>query len=303
MTETIEIRDCPGPDASPRRPAMAVPKLACDTHAHVFDAARHPYQATRAYTPPDNGVARLLALHDAIGIERGVVVQASVHGTDNRAVLDALAAHPDRLRGIVAVGEGVTEAEIARMHAAGARGIRVNLVDRGGMPFRSLDALREVADVIRPFGWHVELLVHVEERPAELRSLAEAMRLPVSVGHIGYTKLAKGGLSHPGYQDFLAMLRDGLLWVKLTGLYRISAEPAFPYADTAALARAVVEAAPDRVIWGSDWPHVAHWHGPMPNDGDLLGLLGEWVPDAALRHRILVDNPARLYGFGSAIEG
>lgn len=276
---------------------MAMPPLACDTHAHVFDAARHPYQATRGYTPPDNDITRLLALHDALGFTRGVVVQASVHGTDNRAVLDAAAAHPDRLRAIVAVSEGVTEAEIAAMHAKGARGIRVNLVDKGGMPFRSLDALAEVADVIRPFGWHVELLVHVEEKPAELRGLAEAMRLPVSIGHIGYTKVARGGIAHPGYQDFLAMLRDGLFWVKLTGLSRISAEPAFPYADTATFARAVIAAAPERVIWGSDWPHVAHFHGEMPNDGDVLGLLAEWAPDAGLRAKILSENPARLYGF------
>jgi 2-pyrone-4,6-dicarboxylate lactonase len=292
-----EIRDCPGPDPVPRRPAMTMPPLACDTHAHVFDAARYPYQATRGYTPPDNDVTRLLALHDALGIARGVVVQASVHGTDNRAVLDAASAHPDRLRAIVAVSEGVTEAGIAAMHAKGARGIRVNLVDKGGMPFRSLDALADVAEVIRPFGWHVELLVHVEEKPAELRALAEAMRLPVSIGHIGYTKVARGGIALPGYQEFLAMLRDGLFWVKLTGLYRISAEQAFPYSDTARFARAVIEAAPERVIWGSDWPHVAHFDKPMPNDGDMLGLLAEWAPDAARRAMILSGNPARLYGF------
>jgi predicted TIM-barrel fold metal-dependent hydrolase len=156
---------------------MAMPEHACDTHAHVFDAARYPYQATRGYTPPDNDVARLLAPHDVLGLTRGVAVQASVLGTDNRAVLDAASAHPARLRAIVAVSEGVTEAEIAAMHAQGARGIRVNLVDRGGMPFRSLAALGAVGDVIRPFGWHVELLVHVEEQPAELRALAEALRL------------------------------------------------------------------------------------------------------------------------------
>jgi 2-pyrone-4,6-dicarboxylate lactonase len=293
----IEIRDCPGPDPHPRRPAMALPENACDTHAHVFDAARYPYQPERGYTPLDNNITRLLALHDALGLARGVVVQASVHGTDNRAVLDAASAHPDRLRAIVTVGEGVTEAEIAAMHAKGARGIRVNLVDRGGMPFRSLAALGDVGDLIRPFGWHVELLVHVEEKPAELRALAEALRLPVSIGHIGYTKVARGGIAHPGYQDFLAMLRDGLFWVKLTGLYRISTEPAFPYADTAAFARAVIAAAPQRVIWGSDWPHVAHFDKPMPNDGDMLGLLAEWEPDAARRTAILSTNPAKLYGF------
>jgi predicted TIM-barrel fold metal-dependent hydrolase len=293
------IRDCPGPDAHPRRPAMTMPADACDTHAHVFEAARYPYQATRAYTPPDNGVDRLLALHDALGIARGVVVQASVHGTDNRAVLEAAAAHPRRLRAMVAVSEGVTEAEIAAMHAQGARGIRVNLVDRGGMPFRSLDALRDVADLLRPFGWHVELLVHVEEQPQVLRGLAEAMRLPVSIGHIGYTKAARGGIDNAGWREWLAMLRDGLFWVKLTGLYRISAEAAFPYADTHAMARAVVQAAPERVVWGSDWPHVHHY-GAMPNDGDMLGLLAEWVPDAERRAAILGANAARLYGFDPA---
>jgi predicted TIM-barrel fold metal-dependent hydrolase len=296
MAEDIRIRDCPGPDPDPRRPAMPMPAGACDTHAHVFDAARYPYQATRAYTPPDNGVDRLLALHDALGISRGVVVQASVHGTDNRAVLEAAAAHPGRLRAIVAVTEGVTEAEIARMHDSGARGIRVNLVDRGGMPFRSLDALTEVAAVLRPFGWHVELLVHVEQQAAELRRLAEAMGVPVSVGHVGYTKAARGGAAHPGFREWLAMLRDGLFWVKLTGLYRISAEPAFPYADTGEMVARVIEAAPDRVVWGSDWPHVHHY-GPMPNDGDMLGLLAGWVPDPDRRAAILAGNPARLYGF------
>jgi predicted TIM-barrel fold metal-dependent hydrolase len=275
---------------------MPMPEGACDTHAHVFDAARYPYQATRGYTPPDNCVDQLLALHEALGIARGVVVQASVHGTDNRAVLDAAAAYPNRLRAIVAVAEGVTEAEIARMHAMGARGIRVNLVDRGGMPFRSLSALREVGALLRPFGWHVELLVHVEERPEELRTLAEALRLPVSIGHIGYAKAERGGLAHPGFSEFLAMLRDGLFWVKLTGLYRISAEVAFPYADTHAVARAAIEAAPERAVWGSDWPHVHHY-GAMPNDGDMLGLLGEWIPDPAARTAVLRDNPAKLYDF------
>jgi predicted TIM-barrel fold metal-dependent hydrolase len=296
MAEDVQIRDCPGADPNPRRPNMAMPAGACDTHAHVFDAARYPYQATRAYTPPDSGVDGLLALHDALDIARGVVVQASVHGTDSRAVLDAAAAHPGRLRAIVAVTEGVTETEIARMHESGARGIRVNLVDRGGMPFRSLEVLKEVGALLRPFGWHVELLVHVEERPAELRSLAEAIGVPVSIGHVGYTKVARGGAGHAGFREWLAMLRDGLFWVKLTGLYRISAEAAFPYADTGEMVSQVIEAAPERVVWGSDWPHVHHY-GNMPNDGDMLGLLAGWVPDPARRAAILADNPARLYGF------
>jgi 2-pyrone-4,6-dicarboxylate lactonase len=273
---------------------MAVPRLACDCHAHVFDGARFGYQATRAYTPPDSPVARLLALHDVLGTGRGVVVQASVHGADNSAVLDAVRAHPDRLRAIAAVTEEVTDRELAELDAAGVRGIRVNLVDRGGMPFRSLDALAHMADRIRDMKWHIELLVHVESCE-ELRRLFTGLSVPVSVGHVGYTRVSYS-LSHPGYCEFLGLLRDGYGWVKLTGPYRISAREQFPYDDVTPFVQAVVEAAPDRVIWGSDWPHVMLTR-PMPNDGDLLDALAAWVPDAAMRERILVANPARLYGF------
>jgi 2-pyrone-4,6-dicarboxylate lactonase len=252
----------------------------------------HPYQPNRGYTPPDNPVARLLALHDTLGIARGVVVQASVHGIDNRAVLDAASAYPERLRAVAAVTEAVTDDELARMHAAGVRGIRVNLVDRGGMPFRSLDALAEMGERIRDLGWHVELLVHVESAP-ELRTIMTGLKVPVIVGHVGYTKVT-AGLDHPGYREFLAMLRDGFGWVKLTAPYRISAQKQLPYDDVIPFVRAVVEAAPDRVVWGSDWPHVMLTN-PMPNDGDLVDLLATWLSDAELRRRVLVDNPQRLY--------
>jgi 2-pyrone-4,6-dicarboxylate lactonase len=271
---------------------MEMPPQACDCHAHVFDALHYPYQSTCGYTPPDNPVDRLLALHDALGIARGVVVQASVHGIDSRAVIDAVTAHPDRLRAVAAVTEEVADSDLARMHKAGVRGIRVNLVDRGGMSFRSLDALAQMSERIRDLGWHVELLVHVEATPG-LCDIVKSLVVPVIVGHVGYTRVT-AGLDHPGYRDFLALLRDGYGWVKLTAPYRISARQQLPYDDVTPFVRAVVEAAPDRVVWGSDWPHVMLTH-PMPNDGDLADLLATWVPDAALRRRILVTNPARLY--------
>jgi predicted TIM-barrel fold metal-dependent hydrolase len=283
---------CPAPDPNPRSPRLQAPAGACDCHAHVFDGGRFAYQPNRGYTPPDNPVARLLALHDVLGIARGVVVQASVHGIDNGAVLDAASAHPQRLRAVAAVTEEVTDPELARMHAAGVRGIRVNLVDRGGMPFRSLDALVDMGRRIRDLGWHVELLVHVESAP-ELRSIMTRLSVPAIVGHVGYTKVS-AGLDHPGYRDFLSVLRDGYGWVKLTAPYRISAQKAPPYDDVIPFVRAVVEAAPDRVVWGSDWPHVM-LSNPMPNDGDLVDLLATWVPEVELRHRILVNNPQRLY--------
>jgi predicted TIM-barrel fold metal-dependent hydrolase len=289
-------RPCPPPDPAPHAPHFAVPRGAADCHVHIFGpAAKYPYGENRSYTPPDLPLSQLRAMHRTLGVDRLVLVQASVHGTDNSIILDALASDPKNLRAVAAMTEETSDGELARMREAGVRGVRVNLVDRGGMPFRSLAALAHAAERIRDLGFHLELLVHVESFP-ELRELTKTICVPMSVGHIGYTKAGEGGLDHPGFQDFLAMLRDGFFWVKLTGPYRISARSKFPYDDVASMAQAVIAAAPDRIVWGSDWPHVMVASG-MPNDGDLLDALMEWAPDPVLRNRILVDNPARLYGF------
>ncbi len=286
---------CAAPDPAPRAPAFAVPQGACDCHFHVFGPAeRYPYQHERAYTPPDCPPPALFALHTALGISRGVVVQASVHGADNRAILDAVASAPDRLRAVAAVGQGVSDAELRRLHEGGVRGIRVNLVDRGGMPFDSLGELTRMSERIRDMGWHVEFLVHVEAND-ELPDLVRSLAVPAVFGHLGYTKAAKG-VDDPGYRRFLGLFAEGKCWVKLTGPYRISSEDRPPYGDLEPFAAALLAVAPERLLWGSDWPHVMQVK-PMPNDGDLLDLLARWVPDAPLRTRILVDNPAALYGF------
>ena len=286
---------CPPPATNPHAPSFAVPALACDCHVHVFGPqSKYPYQSNRSYTPPDASVRDLRSLHDALGMTRAVIVQASVHGIDNSAVLDAVATDPKRFRGIAAVAEDVTDHELLRLHDGGVRGIRVNLVDKGGMPFSSLAELHRMAERIRDMGWHIELLVHVEESE-EFRHLARTLPVQISVGHVGYTK-GTAGIDHPGYREFLALLRDGYCGVKLTGPYRISARNAYPYDDVVPFVRAVVSAAPDRILWGSDWPHVLHYK-VMPNDGDLLDSLADWVPGTATRNRILCENPARLYGF------
>jgi len=286
---------CAAPDRTPRSPSFPVPPLACDCHLHVFGPAdRYPYQRTRGYTPPDSPFSEMKALHAALGIGRAVLVQASVHGTDNRAILDAVATDPARYRAVASVTEDVTDGELERLHAGGVRGFRVNLVDKGGMPFRSLASLDAVAARVRSLGWHAELLVHVDDSP-EFLAIARHLPIPVCVGHIGYAKAA-GALESLAYREFLALLRDGACWAKLTGPYRISARDRAPYNDVALLARAAVEAAPGRIVWGTDWPHVM-LKGVMPNDAELLDLLADWVPDVALRHRILVENPATLYGF------
>jgi 2-pyrone-4,6-dicarboxylate lactonase len=293
--DTIPV--CPPPAPDPHPPTFDPPAGATDCHAHVFGPAeKYPYQPNRAYTPHDAPVSALREMHRTLGIERLVVVQASAHGTDNSAVLDAIRSDPVRIRGVGALAEDTSDAEIETLNAAGIRGFRVNLVDKGGMPFRSLDSVAEMSRRVAPFGWHLELLVHVETNVAELRDLAERVTIPISIGHVGYTRVKDGGERHAGFREFAALLRDADIWVKLTAPYRISAEETPPYSDTRRMVEAVVEAAPDRILWGSDWPHVIHYR-TMPNDGDLFNLLADWVPDPGMRRRILVDNPARHYGF------
>jgi predicted TIM-barrel fold metal-dependent hydrolase len=217
-----------------------------------------------------------------------------VYDIDNRAMLDALAADPERLRGIAVVPFDVPVTEIERLHAAGVRGVRCNIVDlktgKGQLP---LDALKGLANTIKPFDWHVEFLMHVNEFPDLDRQLA-GFPVPVVFGHLGYVPTGKG-TSDAGFQALLRLMRDGAAWAKMTGPYRLTGSE-MPYPDTDDFAFALVEAAPQRLIWGTDWPHVIV-RTRMPNDGDLADLLGHWVPDVKVRDRILVDNPATLYGF------
>jgi predicted TIM-barrel fold metal-dependent hydrolase len=205
-----------------------------------------------------------------------------------------VATDPQRLRAIVAVDAEISDEGLRRLDGAGARGIRVNLVDKGGMPFASFGEFERFAGRIAELGWHVEFLVHVHEYP----NLATRLRdLPVNsvVGHLGYMRSSEG-LGNEGFRRFLDLVAEGRCWVKLTGAYRITTGEHAPYPDVAPIARALIETRPDRMLWGTDWPHPI-CRVPMPNDGDLLDLLLAWAPDETTRRRILVDNPARLYGF------
>ncbi len=272
-----------------------MPAGACDTHGHIFGpAAIYPWNPARGYTPPDALPAAYEALHTALGVSRGVLTQPSVYGTDNRCMLDYVSRKLDRMRAVVAVGPDVDDATLATMHAHGARGIRVNLADPGGNPFASFADLGTLAHRLKAMGWHIELLLHVHQMDDVIDELR---RLPVdiSVGHLGYMPAAMG-VTHPKYKAFLDLVAEGRCWVKLTAPYRITALREMPYADVTPFARALVECRPDRVLWGTDWPHPI-CPVPMPNDGVLTDHLAEWVPDQAVRRRILVDNPAALFGF------
>ncbi len=290
------MKPCPPPDPQPKRPLrVSLPVGACDTHGHIFGpASRFPWNPARGYTPPDALPAAYEALHAALGITRGVLTQPSVYGTDNRCMLEYVSRNLDRIRAVVAVGPDIDDKALAAMHAQGARGIRVNLADPGGNPFASFAEIDRIGRRLAPMGWHIELLLHVHQMDD---FAADLRRLPVdiSVGHLGYMPAAMGA-EHPAFASFLEMVADGRCWVKLTAPYRITALKATPYSDVTPFARALVACRPDRILWGTDWPHPI-CPVPMPNDGDLVDHLADWVPDDEQRRRILVDNPTRLYGF------
>ena len=289
------IPTCAGAAPNPRPPRFPVPADACDCHAHVFGpVSRYPYVPQRTYTPPDAPLSAYRRMLDTLGIDRGILVQPSVYGTDNRATLDALAAAGANFRGVVVVDEDVPHGELERMHAIGVRGVRLNLLFKSGI---EVSDVRRLASRIAPFGWHLQMLIDVSEF-SDLRATLGALPVEVVIDHMGHMPTSIG-VDHPGFQDMLALLADGRCWVKLSGAYRITCAEDLPYDDVTPYARALVQANPDRLLWASDWPHP-YINVAMPNDGSLLDLLDTWVGDADVRDRILVDNPAALYGFDEA---
>lgn len=287
---------CPGPDPHPHPPrSFTLPAGAIDTHAHVIGAPpSYPFVANRSYTPPPATPEAYLAMLDAVGIARGVLIQVSVHGTDNRLMVETLAASRNRLRGIAVVPLGLPDATYRALQEAGVTGLRLNVLFGGGI---GLSELERYGALCAELGWHVQLLLDARDF-AGLRPRIAALPVPVIVDHMGHMPV-ECGIAHQGFQALAGFVRDGG-WVKLSGAYRIGHD-ASRYRDTLPFARTLIEAAPDRCVWGSDWPHVAH-HGWMMNVGDLLDLLAEWAPEEDVRNRILVDNPTRLYGFPSTTE-
>jgi len=289
---------CPAPDRTPRKPRTVFPVGACDTHAHICGpAATFPYAKERIYTPPDATSDDYLALLTTLGVERAVLIQPSVYGTDNRALLDVLSRVPSGMRGIAVVDANIDTATVKALDDAGIRGIRLNVVDHNG-PRNVIpeERVRKLANIIAPFGWHIEFLINTDEALGFAAAI-DGLAVDVVVGHLGYPKSgAAAWLRSPALEDFLRLFERGRCWVKLTGPYRISSAPDLPYPDVAPLAQRLATVNPDRLLWGSDWPHVM-MKKPMPNDGDLSDLIADWLPDAALRRQVLVDNPAELYGF------
>ena len=279
-----------------RKPRFKLPPGSCDAHCHVFGpAAKFPYAPNRRYTPEDAPKEALFALHAHLGVERTVIVQASCHGTDNRAMLDAIADDPKRIRGVAIVDDGFTDKDYDALDRGGVRGVRFNFVKHlGGTP--DMDVFARVIDLIKGRGWHVVL--HLDAPSIiPLSEMIRKLPLPFIIDHMGRVPTAQG-LGQPPFQQLLKLARNlDNCWVKISGSERISSAGP-PFTDAIPFAQALIEAAPERILWGTDWPHpnIARH---MPNDGDLVELIPLMMPDVTMQRRILVDNPHCLYQFAS----
>src|SRR5215471_10048901 len=266
---------------NPRQPDYTPPPGAVDAHCHVFGPGdTFPYAPERKYTPVDAGKERLFALRDFLGFERNVIVQATCHGADNSALVDALLAAGDRARGVATVRAGVARAELADLHAAGVRGIRFNFVLR-------------LAEAVAELGWHIVVYFEAPDL-AERWQLFTSLPTTVVVDHMGRPDVSQP-VDGPDFARFIRFMREnGNVWSKVSGAERLSVSGPPDYADVVPFARHVVETFPGRVIWGTDWPHP-NMKSHMPDDGNLVDLIPRIAPAEDQQRRLLVDNPMRLY--------
>lgn len=281
-------------DPSPSKPAFATPAGAVDAHCHVFGPGdQFPYAPERKYTPCDAGRDRLYALRDWLGFSRNVVVQATCHGSDNRAMVDALIHSDGRARGVATVKANIGEDELAAMHAAGVRGVRFNYVKRLVDP--KPDAwYRGIIEKIAAFGWHIVVYFEAADL-AEKWDFFTSLPTTVVVDHMGRPDVTKSP-DGPEFAQFLRFMEQDNIWSKVTCPERLSKSGPPTYDDFVPFARSVVERFPDRVLWGTDWPHPnLNMVGHMPDDGGLVDMIPRIAPTAELQRKLLVDNPMRLY--------
>lgn len=283
---------CPGPEPWIEPANFSVPDGACDCHAHVIDdGKRFSLSSKRSYTPPPASEDDYLTMLDATGMSYGVLVQVSIHGLDNRFMLEVLSHHPERLRGVAVIDAGFTPTKLAAMHELGVRGARVNVLFGGGV---ALDQMETLATLIAPYGWHLQLLLSAEQLPALLPRLVR-LKTPLVIDHMGHPA-AVAGVKSEGFQALCRLIGDHGHWVKLSAPYRLEPEHD-DYAASRTMAQQLAAIAPERVLYGSDWPHVAIPY-QRPNTGHMRNLVGEWFDEAQIQ-RLLVGNPATLYGFDS----
>lgn len=285
---------CQPPDPSPRTPVLKCPPGATDCHVHVYGPiARYPVAGTRAFDVPEALPSTLKRLLDHLGIDRVVLVQPSGYGRDNSRHIDALSEVGRPARMIASLGTDVRDEELKRLDNAGVRGIRYTIGHAGAAP---LEEMPQMAKRIAALGWHVQLHIMNDGGTTplvEMQRILSSLPVDVVLDHIGSVR-PSDGINQPSFKALLELLQTGHCWVKLSAAYRVAKAP--PYGEMKPFVDQMLKVNPERLVWGSDWPHVA-FKGKMPNTTDLLDQMLTWVPDQSMRTRILVDNPAHLYGF------
>ena len=281
------------PDPNTKKPKFRPPPLACDAHCHIFGpAARFPYDPKAAYHPPDAPFEGLQKLHSILGIERAVIVHASCHGPDMRATLDGIARSNGKYRGTAIIDESYGDKEFRQMDDGGIRAVRFNFVKHlGGRPHMAF--FQRTVSRVKEMGWH--LILHLDATDlVEFDAMFKKIPVPMVIDHMGRVKAADG-LDQQPFKVLLEWMKNERFWVKVCGPERVSSMGP-PFTDAVPFARKLIEAAPERILWGTDWPHP-NVGKHMPNDGDLVDLFAQMAPTPELQRKILVDNPARLYGF------
>jgi predicted TIM-barrel fold metal-dependent hydrolase len=292
-TQTRIIPEIPGPDKNTRAPAFKAPAGAIDIHTNIFGpAAQYPFSPTRPYTPPDAPLSMFRALHEKIGVERAVIVNATLHGFDNRVVTDAIAQSDGKYKGIANINGAMSDADLSALDKAGIRGCRFAFLKRlGGVG--DMNAFKRLVDRAAAIGWHVDIYLE-QGTIREFIPILTALPTTYVIDHMG-TISAANGLDDPEFKALLDLQKnDEKCWVKITGLERASASGP-PFHDSVPFARRLIDNAPDRVIWGTDWPYPNV--KIMPNDGDLVDLVPLYAPEPATQKKLLVDNPVRLFKF------
>ncbi|GGE37628.1 2-pyrone-4,6-dicarboxylate hydrolase [Marinicauda pacifica] len=296
MTRTAAFEKTPGWldwHSNPKTPDFTPPPGAVDAHCHVFGPGdEFPFAPERKYTPCDASKDQLFALRDHLGFSRNVIVQATCHGADNSAVIDAIAHSHGKAKGIASIKPAITDAELAALDAGGIKGVRFNFVRRLVNPLPP-EVLRELVGRIAPLGWHIVVYFEAADLPGLYDFLADLPVIAVA-DHMGRPDVSQP-LDAPGFELFLRLMRESAhIWAKVSGAERLSQSGPPGYDDFVPFARRVVERFPDRVLWGTDWPHP-NLKSHMPDDGALVDLLPRIAPTPELQRKLLVDNPMRLY--------
>ena len=293
----MTIKNCIAPDRNPRKPNITLPKGSIDTHVHIFES-HFPLFEGRGYNPPDSTLEDLIHLHQTLGIDRVVFTQPSVYGVDNSAILKGMNVLnekiPNKARGVCAIKMDASENFLQELHGQGIRGVRLNLDNKGGMPLE-LKEISKLEDKIKGLGWHLEYLFPGKDI-VELEPVLSNASVPISIGHFAYQP-ATAGINSDGFKTLLKLVKDGNTWIKISGANRVSETDLPPYDDVLPMARALVEANSDNVMWGTDWPHPNKYE-VNPNDGDLVNWFGEWITDDTMRKQIMVTNSELFYDFG-----